>query len=647
MLANKNIISKLNKARKIAAWGIIPLAFFAWCLYTIGYVSDIYYWGGLTVNLVVTCLFFLCTGKNWDDNEIVRVQIRNISIIGEVCSVLSLFAVFVEESGIGEVAITIGILSWIVVLAIRIYTCCRGGLGEGIRHTLKKNVLLWFLFAAIVLLAIDNNMFQLKWDGLLYYTAVKSARLSSFSSIALYGHLSQTVGFIYRLFGVLFGNINVGMQIANIVVLLIGTSAFYQSIKVILQGKREYEYILGTSCFAFSPFLLGMVNYYSTDWFCVCLMPVVIYTMVSKKYIEFVPTACIFCFTKEPAVIAFGGLCLGMVINDLCYEKGGVVNKTKRLLIQAKYYYMLIPLLLWLITYRCLGGWRAGNGGFAFDINYIVSKLKLFYLFNFTWIITFGIIIGMFFSVKTKQWSKHSEWLLPLLLSNAALLLFNCAFVTVNHARYIDGFISVNIFICVVLMLLNSKEKTMRSVYGLGIIGGIELLACFVSVDPVSNLLFNCSKLGSACIYSTGDTLLGDSSIYNKQMLWLEHNINEAIGDAIEDNSSIVFIVPENSAYGLVGMSEYIFISDGAQKDILYWDSKKKQRISYAEQEGSNKYDIIIVGDNKELKRDMFTSDIVSVIRTGDQNYDATGFTNCITKEYSYRGWTVYRDVME
>ena len=119
------------------------------------------------------------------------------------------------------------------------------------------------LVVIVIILAIDPCIYQFKWDGLLYYNAVNDADLDSISSVALYGHIAMSSGAIYSLFASIIGDSGYGMIVANLIVIIVGICSFYGIVKIITPGKKDITYTLATACFAFSPFLLGMVYFFT------------------------------------------------------------------------------------------------------------------------------------------------------------------------------------------------------------------------------------------------------------------------------------------------------------------------------------------------------------------------------------------------
>ena len=86
----------------------------------------------------------------------------------------------------------------------------------------------------------------------------------------------------------------------------------------------------------------------------------------------------LFCFTKEPAIVIYGAVCAGAVLCDIMEQKGySLTMRLRSCFVRKQYYLMILTGILWLVTYKALGPWSAGVGGFSVDTGYVVDKLKI------------------------------------------------------------------------------------------------------------------------------------------------------------------------------------------------------------------------------------------------------------------------------
>ena len=612
----------------------------SWCFSTLAYRNEAFLYIAGIIGIAASMLYWALERKS--DN----IVFPDISIL--VLGLLFLATIRKEYAWNGRWIIYLATLLWMVFafdgLRKRLN---KSAFLECLQTHLKDNKFLIILLVMISILSLDSNMAQFKWDGLLYYNAVKEARLFSISSVAICGHISMCPGVIYRLFASLFGNVVNGMIFANIAVFDVAIVAFYRLVKLILPKRNKSEYVLATACFAFSPFLLGMVNYFSTDWFSVCISVILLYFILSKRWIWATISACMFCMTKEPALIAYTGLCFGLCIVDIYHEKH-IKNGIFRIFTTAGYYFLLIPYVLWIITYKILGKWQGGNGGFAFSLDYIVRKLKVFLIFNFNW--RMGVIrrISLIALIKSHQLQECVWWLIPSVCSNAFLLLFNIMFNTANHARYIDSFISINLLlaVCISMKAIQGLRKR-TALYS--ILALISLLACFTSIDPVTKFFMGSIKVGEFSLFSTDSLYYGDSSIYNKQILWMERPISQAIADSLSDDSAIVMAIGDGSVYSFDGMSKMISMTEDIHKDTQFWDSDKACRVPYASEyvDDATPFTLYHVRDGVAVDDIDSDNGRISVIYIkGINNYVISDdYQLCESHDYQYRGWKISRDV--
>jgi len=510
------------------------------------------------------------------------------------------------------------------------------------------------LLAMTVILSYDSNMYQFKWDGLQYYhVTAHEAHLSSLSSVAMFGHISLFSGAWYRLWASLIGNTGYGMATANVVLLLISIVAFCKLIETIAPGKRTGIYVIASTCYAFSPYLLGMVNYYSIDYAAVCLMPILLWCVFKEYWVLTVLAGCAFCFSKEPAVIAYSGTALGLVLYDFVRRQGTLKTKTLCIIRSKHYYFMLIPVVLWFAAYKYMGRWNGGENGVYVDFEYIVNKIKVFCVLSYNWVWFIVIVSGIIASSIRGKLEKSIQWLLPMLTSNICLLFFNCIFVTVNHPRYIDSFVSTNIAMAIGILLSLKEDKIKRAVnVSMILMGGLSLLSCFVSIDPVSYLMFDSNYVGDARLYTTSTLKTGDASIYNKQMLWCEKALDMALNEAIKEDTDIVISVSGGSIYSNDGMSLKFMNDKFIDTDTLYWDSKNERRLSFTDElignENVEKIDIYHMASGEGLN-DIRHAGMISVIYIkGISDYNIPDEYSLVdSKDYSYRGWTITRDIIK
>ncbi|MDE5818735.1 MAG: hypothetical protein K2I07_05375 [Lachnospiraceae bacterium] len=541
----------------------------------------------------------------------------------------------------------------------------------------KKNIVshkfLFLLCLISLLLVYDPAMFQFKWDGWGYYMTSRQASVYSFSSMALYGHISLTVSAMIRFCTAVMGqNVAEGMILGNVIVFLTGICAYYGILRAVVPEKKEIFYAVCTAVYAWSPFMLGMVNYYSLDFYCICLFPVVLYFTVKKQWILQVVSGIFFCFIKEPAIVIYGFLCIGIVAVELCGKgTGRFADRVKGLFCRPQYYAMALAAVLWGGTILILGGW-GGTGGFALDMKYVTEKLKVLYLFNFNWIfVLLALLLGVFLFARggisrNGFWlflsgkSRNVFWLFPLLSAQMGFTVFSCLFVTVNHARY-SNIIPMCLYLTADVFVLelsdDIKMTRMRFLPVVpAVLSALLLTACYRTIDPVSKYAFDTFPIGDGTMISTGsvNTVPGDAMIYNKQTLWLEKALWEALAVVDFERDIVLFPAVDQCTYYFDGFREVEILQEGEYGEYVeYWNPKVSRREITAS--GDNiPFAVFMVPDAEAVEC------LIQEHPSGRYVYfylDCAGAETAygikerhpVAEEevYSYRGWKLYGLVFE
>ncbi len=345
------------------------------------------------------------------------------------------------------------------------------------------------------------------------------------------GHVSQAFVWInYHSVG-LFDSLTIGQAVPQLVLFLYSIYSVYKILRKILPDDRKDIELIGlTAIYALSPFVFGLSNYYFYDQWCIYLMPILIYTYLYDKMLLHFFFAVIMCFSKEPAVLAYAGFCAGMVLNDCINRRFSAHLR--------RYFGMLLVGGSWFAVYSAFPKW-GGDGGFSFDIEYALSKLKVFYLLNFNWIILLIAVITIIVLIRKKN-TLLFRLVIPLLISDILFVGFNVIFKTVNHARYIDTHVC-----CLYLIAL----------IGLGMIGSVKkrnISAAFLSIlllvsnwktfDPVTVASFSSYDMGNGTMINTGVSKpINDNCVYNREYLGLDRAVNLALKDVVEEGKMIYF----------------------------------------------------------------------------------------------------------
>lgn len=624
----------------------------AWCLFTISYRTVVFGYLGLLGTLFTAVLYLITVILCGKTDQKLACQLKMLSIVGLILSFILLTATGRRLVQRKEFIYVLAEAIWAILFAVCNFHLAKGKKGN-IRYLLIKKVQRhkWFLLLILVtaFLLIEPDAVQFKWDGLLYYQACEELNLASLSSLAIYGHIAQTYGFLVKFASLITGNTAWAMIGVNVSLMIVSICAFYGMLREALKGRAEWQCALATAIYAWSPYLLGMVYYHNLDFACQCLFPPVLYFLSKRKWVFFSVASLLFCFTKEPAIIVYGAMCAGVVISEFAEDKNCVMaDRIKRILTRKQYYLMAVPGVFWLVTYKLLGPWSAGEGSFAIDFSYVIEKLKVLYLFNFNWIFLLGGIIGIGILLFRRERGKIL-FLVPILFSQVAFTLFSCLFKTVNHPRYNDTNQVTLYFMVIVISFYCCAERGRWMFHGLTAV--LLAVSCFRTTDPVSRGCFTQFRIGEESMLTTAQAPLGDGMVYNRQMLGFERVMSQALADVLEESDIVLFPAVNNNAYYFDGMAHVGEIGGDFQIDLEYWDPVGRRRFPQGK-EGFKEYRVYQLAE--EICRDSLEKEVKGKVnyfflpgigeelfREIKKKYDVEE-----VEEYNYRGWRLSRAVV-
>lgn len=663
--------------------GAVCLFYLAWCCATISYQGKLY----APIHLILMVLSAvcyavcstICAGHERTGNaaagEICKLSSgvrRQLQILnaGAFGAVLLLLIYDIRAGGFGAkenlIYYILADAVWLLSTMRNFRTLQYEPLADVKRafSCVRKHIPLVLLLMAALLLAIEPGRLQFRWDGALYEQVCRAMNIHSLSSLGAYGHLSQAYGGLYCLLFGLIGNTGIAMAVFNILLYIGSIVAFYALLGYLFRGRRRYVYLAGTAVYAFSPFLLGMVNYYSLDYMTLCMFVWMIYFAFTEKWVlHFIAAVC-FVFTKEPAFVVYGTFCVGLVISEFLRDRGcRAGDRIRHLFCGYQYYLMLLTGMFWVMTYLLIGGWSGGVGEFEMDYVYVLDKLKVLYVLNFNWLMTAVIVLGggiLIIAGRRGGLKKEKPelWWLPLLFSLLAFTVFSAAFKTVNHARYAAAApVILYLFAFGIISRLANQALEGRRNGGrpelikgvlISVCAGLMLVSSYCTIDPVSLMCFQQVDIGDGIMLTTGSPVIGDSMIYNKQMLYEEYALNQAFSYAIERGYQIYIPTYDSKAYAFDGLmlevSEY---QDDYFQVIQQWDAENQRRTSYG---GAGTVPIVIRELTSESALpDLTDTDMQGICyiyskMLGEDTAQQLMRTQENTEQmrFSYRGWELY-----
>lgn len=628
---------------------LIMAGYMAWGLFTVSYKAESLAWlaFGITV-IVMGCYAWISYGcmKTEISAQNCR-QWRTVSIIVGACSTTLLIKGGTVPWDKKEfLAFFVEVLWCIISLGSFFCLTDRQSFNfSKLKRNIRENIGIVLLLAITLVLCIDPDAFQYRWDGILYYLTCKNLSLQSISSLAIYGHIAQTFGAFAQIGNIIFKDTGIALYVMNVASMVVGIIYFYKIVKYCLPGKTQWNYVLLTALYAWSPYLLGMVSYYNLDFICQCLLTPVIYYLIQKKWILLTFFSLLFCFTKEPAILVYGALCVGTVLIDILDNKEFTLwKRIIRCFGKPQYYIMAMPGILWLVTYKMLGPWSAGNGGVEFDVLYVIEKLKNLYILNFNWAFTLVVVTGMVVVIGKRD-RQTGKLIIPLACAQMIFTAFSCVFKTVNHPRYNDTN-QVTLYLMAIILICTYMKAVVYNIWAT-LMGLLLLGASFYTIDPLSLFVYKTYNIGSAIMITTGDNPLGDYMIYNRQMLGMERALGYAIEELIQDNVNICFPAINDNPYFFDGMCEVNRVL-GCRIDTEYWDTERNSRVP-EEREHTIEFKVCQISDQMDaaiwgLLPDNETY-LIYMDCAGRSCYEKMKEFYSIVQEeeYNYKGWTVHR----
>lgn len=628
---------------------MVMLGYASWCLFTISYKNELFRMAGAIGTLFMAFVYLVVVVLVTDEeSRVLAVQINRISVCGFGIALIVWLKTgysLLQQHDFCYLSVE---LLWLLLFGMSLFYQRKLIKPFQLSQTLKQRNSLWILALLLVtaVFLYEPDALQFKWDGLLYYLTCKELRMDSISSLAVYGHIAQTYGALMKLATLLIGDTAIAMTGVNLILMFVGVLGFYALIKECVPGRREGEYALAAAVYAWSPFLLGMVYYHNLDFACQCLLPLLLYFLYKEKWIYFSIFSLLFCFTKEPAIIVYASVCGGVVLGDFLQDRRrSIAERIIRLLRVKRYYLMAIPGVLWLVTYKLLGPWSAGEGGISVDLTYIIEKLKVLYILNFNWIFVLLSIIGLILLAYRKE-MKRLSFLLPVLFGQIGLTLFCCLFKTVNHPRY-NCTNQVTIYFMTIVILMFCFKDITNGILQSGI-AILLLVSSFKTIDPLSLSCFPNCRIGTETMITTMDIPLGDGMIYNRQMLWLEGAISRALEDAFSESDVVCFPTSEDNAYFFDGMAEVGEIHTPYRMDTEYWDTDKRKRVP-EQGETTQSFTVYQLTEKEGFPDASYElegrGNLLYTSYTGNQYAEIVKslYSNYTESTYSYRGWEIRR----
>lgn len=441
---------------------------------------------------------------------------------------------------------------------------------------IKGNYIKLLIAFVVVLVTVIFFHYQdayFLWDIHLMFDLIDSREpyhILLFNKLCLAGHIDYSYVAVCIMFKYLFNSTLIGMRVCGVILYLLGLFGFWKCLCLFDKKRIISVRIMCLIMFGVSPYMLGMISYCYIDYALCCMFPLLAYVVLARKYMWSVVISLFYLFTKEPAIVIYSFLILGVFIVEAC-ERRKILFDIKR------YTVYLFPCVLWLMSYLFVGHW-AGTGTFSLSGDYILGKTNTTYIINFNYLLLMLAVAAIIIA-----FAKHREDLLfvvPILSSLIAFSLMTFVFVTVNHPRYIDSVIAqINLLaaICIVNYIPSLKVRYSTIV----IISSLMLVSCYCTIDPLMLLVYKQYDMGRITMITTNQ-YLSDGMVYNYQYQSIAAAMDKALVDVMGAKDTVIYLpaIYDNTWFtGAMGLHNPM---NGQSEFITYeyWNTVEETRMT-------------------------------------------------------------------
>ncbi len=501
----------------------------------------------------------------------------------------------------------------------------------GIKQAVEKCrmlVLAHWTFAPIaVLLAIMSypiRKYPFLWDSadymymLVYNAARWGFTTGQFSRFDLCGHKSSGYSILTAPGIWMFNDWNKGLHIMQTLFMIATVFFFWLLVKKLLPKISKWEAALITLMFAVTPAIFAQSSKYDPDYGMLCLLVWVLCAWL-YRWDVFTPVfALLFCFTKEPSVILYAGLVIGIYLYRFIKKKGNFFRKLFLCLTGKEWFALAMPPVVWFMIFvlplklRALVASADGSGAgggilarwfsstgwgsqmeymgvvddpheyfnhFAFSTRYIKIQLEHIFGMNFAWIITGGIVFLLIYAIvrgKANQIFKENGVILAAFLGGIVFYTFFCiAYITNPHYRYVVSLLVVLILLFVILLFGAVENKWVRSGVVL-VLAVLFFIQNYTSLDPVTNSMGYPIYTGKTTIYNyekdfylEHGTSISDYVSYNLQGNQWGMLLSDAMRQMENGGDTLVIAPWEYSTSSYANWGGWLGRPDRA----MYWDN--------------------------------------------------------------------------
>lgn len=458
------------------------------------------------------------------------------------------------------------------------------------KHKRKWNKALFFTVGFIIVCRLPQMGDMPRWDARTYYAMLRQACENYDFSISqlvkgfsLANHPTLGYAGILAIGEFLLPGQYIGLMIVNLI-LAAGTGyCLYQILEKIVPGADWKFYTLATCTVMSAPLILGTFSYFQPDAGTVYFFIITVYCYLYGKNLLLMFFLCMLALSKEVGCVAVAFFVFGAFLYS-------ILNRGDKTIVGAISGFFKQPLgilsiaggllvLVYLISFLKSGGniWNiqsdtiAGFSTFSFQSEFILFKLRQYFLLNFNWLIWGTNIILFIGSIFSK--SKNADWKLTryIILSVwVSLVVFYSSYITFVLPRYhvlID-----TLGVMLMLIQLGSVNTGKAAKLFTGAIGILLLIQSYYTVDPVSLAVFENYTTGNGRIIAENlndGTRQRDYAVYNHQFNYMDAAYEQVLRD-VEYDGMMDIIAWEPTIDSEIGGRKGIHMQN-------FWDTEKQE----------------------------------------------------------------------
>lgn len=337
-----------------------------------------------------------------------------------------------------------------------------------------------------------------------------------------------------------YGNVKY-LNITNLLLSLVSIWGFYKILNFFNPNKNKVNY-LTTLIFALNPLAIATSISFNLDFPLLVFEIMSLYSLMYKKYIQFILWSLMLIFSKETGLIIYTSQLIGYLVFVYLPSVKFKINKTfiKKLLL------LFVPLIIFTsyIIYNGGNFWNSRalentgnnlslfrqNGGYfglAFDKNNILLRSFQIFIMNFTWLIVLPAVGWIVFSklIKKQSFSIIKKDKLPylkmILFTFGILVLFNYFYVVMPFARYtVSAVFYVYILTYLIYIRIFINRETLFK-YLLLVIAILSFMQIFKAIDFSPRVFYGTNYIGN----QISSPVFGyrDGTVYNIQFTFVDY----------------------------------------------------------------------------------------------------------------------------